>query len=157
MAEVIQSWPSARCPAPAQFEYPWEQWATLDENGHGDIWLASRGVDFPARMTTSGFRSSLYSRAQRMSKAREKNAPVRVMRVKSTNKVRRVPDYRPLKIKIRVVSDELIAFQFYDSPEPPPEPMNPMDVVPTRRRVPIHKPVVRRIYERRTPNTLISQ
>ncbi|QEQ93644.1 hypothetical protein SEA_ZUKO_66 [Streptomyces phage Zuko] len=149
MAEVIHTWPGARSPAPAQFEYPWEQWATLDENGHGDIWLATRGVDFPARMTAAGFRASLYSRAQRMSKMRKKNAPVRVMRVKGTDKVRRIPDYKPLRIKIQVVSDELVAFQFYDSPEPPPTPTTD-EVVPTKRRVrePLHRPVVRRTYER---------
>lgn len=149
MAEVIHTWPGPRQAAPAQFEYPWEQWATLDENGHGDIWLASRGVDFPARMTTAGFRTSLYSRAQRMTKQREKHAPLKLMRVKGTNKVRRVPDYRPIRIKVQVISDELIAFQFYDSPEPPPIPTAD-EVVPKKRRVrqPLHAPVVRRTYER---------
>lgn len=151
MAEVINYWPGSRGGRPATFEYPWEQWATLDDNGHGDVWLASRGVDFPAHTTTVNFRSALYNRAQRVSKMRERDAPVRVMRVKGTNKVRRVPDYRPLRVKVQVVSEELVAFQFYDSPEPPMVPEEPeAQVVPKTRRVrqPLHAPVVRRTYER---------
>lgn len=148
MAEVIDTWPGPRVPAAAQFEYPWEQWALLDRNGHGDIWLASRGVDFPARMTTSNFRASLYSRAQRMTRTREKNAPLKVMRVRGTNKVRRVPDFKVLRVKVQVVSDELVAFQFYDSEEPPPTPMSPTEVMPKKRRVRLHQPVTRRTYEK---------
>lgn len=149
MAEVIDHWPGSRTAAPATFEYPWEQWADLDENGHGDIWLCSRGVDFPGRMTTAAFRTHLYNRANRMTKNRAKNAPLKVMRVRGTDKVRRVPDFKVLKVKIQVVSEELIAFQFYDSPEPPPaNPAPATIVVPRKRRVNLRQPVVRRTYEK---------
>lgn len=147
MAEVIESWPGSRPTPAATFEYPWDQWATLDENGHGDIWLAARGVDFPASSSSLNFRGILYNRASRVTKVRRRDAPVKVMRVRGTNKVRRVPDFSPLKVKVQVVSNELVAFQFYDSPEPPPEPVTNQVVVPRKRR-PLHKPVTRRTLER---------
>lgn len=148
MAEVIESWPGTRPTPPATFEYPWDQWTALDGNGHGDIWLASRGVDFPARATVLNFRSTLYNRAARVSKMRKRDAPLKVMRVRGTNKVRRVPDFRPLRVKAQIVSDELLAFQFYDSEEPPPIPEPVTFAVPKKRRVRLHQPVTRRTYEK---------
>lgn len=149
MAEVITHWPEPRETPAATFEYPWDRWARLDENGHGDIWLATRGIDFPATSTVARFRGILVNRAQRVTKMRERDAPLRVMRVKGTNKVRRVPDFSPLRVKTRTVSDEILAFQFYDSPEPPAEPEVVDVAVPDRRRrKPLHRHVTRRVLER---------
>lgn len=156
MAEVIEGWPGSRPTPPATFEYPWEQWATLDENGHGDIWLAARGVDFPASSSSLKFRGILYNRAQRVTKMRERDAPITLRRVTVRNtrtgetreKVKRVPDFKPLRVRVQVVSEELVAFQFYDSPEPPPEPEAVSLTVPRKRRVKLHQPVTRRTYEK---------
>lgn len=153
MAEVITHWPGTRPTPPAQFEYPWEQWNTLDENGHGDIWLATKGVDFPSSSTVLNFRSILYNRASRATKMRERDAPLVPRRVTVRSKrtgetretIRRRPDFRPLKVKVQIVSEELVAFQFYDSAEMPPEP-EVINTATTRRR-PLHKAVTRRTYE----------
>lgn len=154
MAEVALHWPQPRQMDPPAFIYPWEQWASLDENGHGDIWLAQRGVDWPDNMPPVRFRSVLYNRATRETKKRERDAPLVVKRVtvrsrrtgEIREKVKRVPDFRPLRVKVVIASDEVIAFQFYDSPEPPPEP--PMPAIVPKRRQPLHRAVNRRTIER---------
>jgi hypothetical protein len=79
---------------------------------------------------------------------RKRDAPLKVMRVRGTNKVRRVQDFRPLRVKAQIVSDELLAFQFYDSEEPPPIPEPVTFAVPKKRRVRLHQPVTRRTYEK---------
>lgn len=139
MAEVIDYWPASRRPAPQQFTYPWEQWTALDENGHGDIWLAQMGIDWADGSHVANFKNTVYTRVASMNKRRERDAPVRVMRVKGTDKVRRVPDYQPLRVKFRVVSDTQVAFQFYIGDEPPPEPVRSKVAVP--RRKPLHRRV----------------
>lgn len=150
MAEVITHWPGTRPTPAATFEYPWSQWGTLDSNGHGDIWLATKGIDFPATSSSLNFRGILYNRANRVTKIRKRDAPLvpKRVRIKSTGQevVRRRPDYRPLRVKVQIVSEDLVAFQFYDSAEPPPEPEFLATAVPRKRR-PLHKPVTRRTYE----------
>lgn len=154
MAEVITSWPKPKPTAPAQFVYPWEQWARLDENGVGDIWLAEQGVDFPEDMVPVRFRAVLYNRANRETNKREKNAPLIPKRVTLRNKrtgdtretVRRVPDFLPLRVKVVIVSPELIAFQFFQGYEAPPVPEAIEVAIPQRRR-PIHSARNRRTLE----------
>jgi len=155
MAEVIDHWPSSRKPAAQQFVYPWDQWATLDDQGVGDIWLATQGIDFPASMSPLRFRGALYNRCDRATNKRIKAAPMVLKRVTVRNtrtgvvseKVKKVPDYRILRVKAKVVSDEQVAFQFYDCPESPPEPEVTRVVVPQRRK-PLRQPVTRRVLER---------
>jgi hypothetical protein len=139
MAEVIDYWPSSRKPAPQQFTYPWAQWTALDDEGHGDIWLAQMGIDWAEGSHVANFKNTVYTRLASINKKREKNAPVRVMRVKGTDTVRRVSDYQPLRVKFRVVSDTQVAFQFYTGDEAPPEPTVRRVAVP--RRKPIHQRV----------------
>lgn len=153
MAEVIKSWPLAKGVSSAQFVYPWAQWARLDENGHGDIWLAEQAVDFPADMVAANFRGVLYNRALRETNKRKKTAPMVLKPVKMRNtrtgeiteKVKRVQDFRPIRVKVVIVSAETIAFQFYDSEEPPPIPAATEVSVPRRR--PIHTKKNRRVLE----------
>lgn len=153
MAEVIPSWPKPKPMGPAQFAYPWEHWANLDESGHGDIWLAQQGVDFPEDMVPVRFRAVLYNRATRETKKRERDAPMTLKRVtvrsrttgEIREKVKRVPDFLPLRVKAVIVSPELIAFQFYEGYESPPE---PTEVAIPRRRKPIHQHRNRRVLER---------
>lgn len=162
MAEVIDHWPEVRKTAPAAFEYPWDQWGTLDENGHGDIWLAERGIDFPAGTQAQRFQAVLYNRAHRVTAKRKKSAPLVLKRVTVRNKrtgeisekVKKVPSFKPFKVKVRIVSDDKIAFQFYDSPEPPPAPETLRVAVP--RRKPIHKAVTRRTIENTNTRELVS-
>lgn len=139
MAEVLSYWPELRKKPPASFRYPWDQWMDLDENGHGDIWLAELGIDWPANSSGPRFRSILYNRATRETNQRKKNAPLvpKRVRIKSTGQetVRRIPDYKPMSVKVKMVSDTQVAFQFYDSDEPPPEPPIVKVAVPTRRPI----------------------
>lgn len=122
MAEVMDFWPNTRKPPAQQFHYPWDQWMALDENGHGDIWLATLGIDWAPGSNVANFKNTLYTRAVSVNKRRQKKAPMRVMRVKGTDKVKRVPYFRALRVKTCIVSETQVAFQFYDSPEPPPPP-----------------------------------
>lgn len=141
MAEVLDYWPGLRKRPPATFKYPWDQWMDLDENGHGDIWLAELGIDWPANSSGPRFRSILYNRAQRETNARKKNAPLVPKRVRVRSKatgeiretVRMVPDFRSMSVKVKMVSETQVAFQFYDSDEPPPEPSANKVAIPTRR------------------------
>ncbi len=146
MAEVLDHWPQGRTMNAATFQYPWEIWATLDENGHGDIWLATAGIDFPAIHDASRFRATLYNRAQRVTKIREKNAPLvnKRVRIRQTGQVtvRPVRDFKVLRVTVKVVADNPVAFQFFDSPEPPPAPQAASPQV--SRRKTIHKHVTRR-------------
>ena len=142
MAEVIEHWPSSRKPEVATFEYPWDQWMDLDGNGHGDIWLATIGIDFPVTSSPSRMRSLMKNRAARVTTMREKKAPetLKPVKVKNTRtgeistRVKRVKDFKPIRVKVMVVSDTQVAFQFYDSPEPPPEPQVVRQAVPKRRQ-----------------------
>jgi hypothetical protein len=147
MAEVIDHWPNGRKRQPQRFFYPWDQWMDVDENGHGDIWLATAGIDFPAESNASRFRSILYDRANNVNRQRRDRAPVRVMRIRGTDKVRRVLDYTPIKVKAKIVSDSQIAFQFYEGDEAPPEPEVTRVAVP-KRRTPIRQAVTRRTLEK---------
>lgn len=154
MAEIINAWPPPKGVAAAQFVYPWRDWCNLDENGHGDIWLAEQGVDFPEDMVPANFRGVLYNRANRVTKIREKEAPLVPKRVTVRSKVtgqtretiRRVPDFSPMKVKVVIVSPEQVAFQFYDSPEPPPPPA--LVTAFPRRRKPLHQRRNRRVLEK---------
>ncbi len=148
MAEVLTHWPELRKSRPAVFKYPWDQWTDLDENGHGDIWLAELGIDFPETSSVVRFRASLYDRAQRVTRQRKKNAktvlkPV-AMRNKRTGeiiqKVKPVAQYTVLKVKVKMVSDTQVAFQFYEGDEPPAEP--PVQRVAIPRRRPIRRRAV---------------
>jgi hypothetical protein len=151
MAEVLTHWPELRKKRPAAFTYPWAQWIDLDENGHGDIWLAEQGIDFPETSSAVRFRAALYDRAQVLTRQRKKKAPlvVKRVRVKSTGeeKVRRVPDFTTLKVKVKMISDSQVAFQFYEGDEPPPEP--PVQRVAIPRRKPVHRAVTRRTIEKK--------
>ena len=136
MAEVIKYWPAPRPQTAAQFFYPWDVWTALDDNGHGDIWLTEQGVDFPLEATAYMFRSLLYNRCNRITAKRKRDAPLKLMRVKGTDKVKKVPVFKPMHVKIRVVSDTTVAFQFYDSEVPPTPPPPPTRSIP--RRQPLH-------------------
>lgn len=141
MAEVLTHWPALRKAKPAVFKYPWDQWTDLDENGHGDIWLADQGIDFPESSSVIRFRASLYDRAQRVTRQRKKNAPTVLkpvtMRVKGTDelvtRMKRVHQYTVLKVKVKMVSDTQVAFQFYEGDEPPAEPEVIRVAIPRRR------------------------
>lgn len=146
MAEVIDHWPGLRERGEKRFRYPWDQWIDLDEGGLGDIWLASLGIDFPEDSNVWHFRSTLYTRAQALTRQRKKRAPTKLMRVKGTNKVRRVPDYVSLRVKVKIVSDTQVAFQFYEGDEVPAEPEVTRVAVPVRRqplrqRMPVTSPL----------------
>lgn len=139
MAEVLNYWPELRKKRPATFTYPWDQWADLDENGHGDIWLAELGIDFPAHSSVVRFRQLLYDRGQSITRKRKKEAPLvlKRVRIKSTGQetVRKVPDFKTMRVKVKMVSETQVAFQFYDSPEPPPEPPIVRVAVPARKPI----------------------
>lgn len=139
MAEVLDHWPELRKRRSASFNYPWDQWIDLDENGHGDIWLAEQGIDFPAHSSAVRFRQLLYDRSQVLTRKRKKEAPlvVKRFRVKSTGeeKVRRVPDFVSLHVKVKMVSDTRVAFQFYEGDEPPPEPEVKRVAIPRRKPI----------------------
>ena len=147
MAEVLTYWPELRKKRPAMFNYPWTQWMDLDENGHGDIWLAEQGIDWPAHHGADRFRMTLYDRAQNITRQRKKNAPMVVKPVTMRNKrtgelvqrVKRVEDYQILRVKVKMVSDTQVAFQFYEGEEPPPEPEVTKVAIPTPRRKPIRR------------------
>lgn len=150
MAEVITYWPDPKGQPAAQFIYPWAMWTRLDENGHGDIWLCEQGVDFPAEMAPVRFRSVLYNRANRETVKRKKDAPQRLVRVPSTDggpdKVRKVLDFKPLRVKVVTVSLEQVAFQFFDSAELPPPPSPSAVAIPRRRQ--LHRVTNQRRLER---------
>jgi len=139
MAEVIDYWPQRRPTAEAQMVYPWEHWTKTDENGHGDIWLAELGIDFPAIHTPWRFRTTLYKRAQVMTKQRKAKATKALM-VKG-GKVSMEPVYTKLSVRVQIVSETQVAFQFYEGEEPPETPQGKA-VIPTVRRKNLHtKPV----------------
>lgn len=142
MAEVLSYWPELRKRNhDNKFSYPWAQWTDLDSNGHGDIWLADQGIDWPSHHRADRFRMTLYDRAQYVTRQRKKKAPMvpKRVRLKSTGQetIRRVPDFTPLKVKVKMVSDTQIAFQFYEGDEPPPEPTAGKIAVP--RRTPMRR------------------
>lgn len=136
VAEVLAHWPPARVRESAVFMYPWDQWMALDENGHGDIWLAAQGTDFPPEMTAQFFKDSLHGRVYRENAKRKKRAPEKMVRNPETGRMEKRLVYRTLRVKVRIVSRKAVAFQFYDSPTPPPEPPATKVAVPTRR--PLH-------------------
>lgn len=138
MAEVIDYWPESRRPAEKQFAYPWDQWMALDENGHGDIWLASLGVDWASTSNVANFRATIYTRTQSVNRRRKRDAPLKLMRVKGTNQVKRVPDFTQLRVKFTVVSDTQVAFQFYEGDEPPAVTQAPTRLAVPKRRPPLH-------------------
>lgn len=156
MAEVLAYWPQRKSFTTHEYYYPWEQWAALDENGHGDIWLAVQGVDYPADMPPYNFRSILWSRVKSERKKRLANQKfeLRRVRLKSTGEetVRRVSNYRRFHLKIVIVSAESVAFQFYDSPEPPPMP-TAQENTALRKRKPMFEYKNRRVLERRQRST----
>ena len=153
MAEIIGSWPAPKGVSTAQFVYPWSEWSHLDQDGLGDIWLAQQGIDFPDDMVAANFRAVLYNRANRETRKRERDAPQVLRPVKMRNtrtgeistKVKRVPDFLPIRVKVVIVAAETIAFQFYEGDTPPPEPV--VAAIP-RRRKPIHQHRNRRVLER---------
>jgi hypothetical protein len=149
MAEVLTHWPVPQALPQAQFVYPWSQWGRLDENGHGDIWLCEQGIDFPEDMPPVRFRSIIYDRARRETRKRQKNAPQVIKRVHtaSGDRVKKVADFRTLRVKVIIVSTEQVAFQFYDSDEAPPIP-EVIEVAIPRRRKPLHRIANRRQLER---------
>jgi len=139
MAEVIDYWPQRRPQAEAQMVYPWEHWMKLDENGHGDIWLAELGIDFPSIHTPWRFRVTLQKRALAITHRRKKEATKALM-VKG-GKVSMEPVYEPVRVRVQIVSETQVAFQFYEGEEPPEVPQGKA-VVPRVRRKNLHtKPV----------------
>lgn len=146
MAEVIDYWPETRQRGDKRFRYPWDRWMELDENGHGDIWLAELGIDFPEDSNVWHFRSALYTRSQAVTRSRKKKAPLVLMRSKTTGKVVRMPKFKPIRVSVRIVSETQVAFQFFDSAEPPPEPKTIKTAVPT-----LHPQRRRSLVEKRKP------
>lgn len=142
MAEVLDYWPETRQAGEKRFRYPWDQWAALDENGHGDIWLAELGIDFPEDQHVLNFRNNLYTRAKSITRARKKKAPLVLKAV--DGKVQKVPDFTALHVSVKIVSDTQVAFQFFEG-DPPPIPKRNRVAVPTRmpnqRRKSMHRRV----------------
>lgn len=143
MAEVINNWPPQK-PKRAydnQFRYPWGQWTAVDADGIGDIWLAEQGVDWPIDATAMRFRSNLATHAKAKTAQRKKKAPLVLKVVEGYKRPRRVPDYKTLRVKVVIVSDSQVAFQFYEGDEPPAEPMAGKVAVPLKpKRQNIHAP-----------------
>ena len=131
MAEVIDYWPQRKPTQEAQMVYPWEHWTKLDQNGAGDIWLAELGIDFPATHTVMRFRVTLYKRAQVITKQRRAKATKALM--VSGDSVSMQPVYKPMKVRVVIVSETQVAFQFYEGDEPP-EVRQGKAVVPYVRR-----------------------
>src|SRR3546814_17292884 len=96
----------------------------LDEDGIGDIWLAEQGIDWPADANAMRFRSNLTTRAKSVSNSRKNRARYVLKRVSTPDgeKVRKVLDFQPLRVKVRLVSEHQVAFQFYNGTEPPADP-----------------------------------
>jgi hypothetical protein len=117
MAEVIDYWPDRKPTQEAQMVYPWEHWTKLDEKGAGDIWLAELGIDFPATHTVMRFRVTLYKRAQVVTKQRRAKAK-KALVVKGGS-VSMEPIYDQLKVRVVIVSETQVAFQFFEGDEPP--------------------------------------
>lgn len=143
MAEVLDYWPTQRrAQAERAMDYPWAQWAELDKNGVGDIWLAELGIDFPETTTVERFRYRLYKRAQVVTNTRRRKAIARITenptaaRLYNAGKLDPLTLYKPLKVTVAIISDVQVAFQFYEGDEPP-QVINPprKAVVPTVRRV----------------------
>lgn len=110
MAEVIRYWPRAKKPrAVKEMSYPWEDW--MD----GNIWLCQQGVDFPKGQHPINFRNTLYTRASLTSKARLEALQAKTKRPQSIR-------FLPTHVKVRIISDSQVAFQFYEGHEPPEEP-----------------------------------
>lgn len=151
MAEVIDHWPPLYLPPNREYFYPWDQWTALDENGHGDIWLATAGIDYPQMMSPQSFKSLLWTRSTRINRKRraEAGTELRVVQAKTGERtVQPVSTYRKMCLKTVIVSLESVAFQYYDSTEPPPDPNTSLVAIPTRkRRKPLHRHRVRRVLE----------
>lgn len=109
MAEVIRYWPKVRSKPPREMVYPWEDW--MD----GNIWLCEQGVDFPKGQHPINFRNTLYTKASLVSKARRLELESRTVRKRSIR-------FLPTHVKVRIISDEQVAFQFYVGHEAPEEP-----------------------------------
>jgi len=132
MAEVLDYWPKSRKPAAQSMKYPWLQWMDMDDAGVGDIWLATLGIDWPETSNVANFRNILYTRAAQVNKRRQRDAPRALKAV--DGKVRKVSTAVKFNVKIRVVSDTQIAFQFYNGDEQPPEPRTVETAIPVRRK-----------------------
>lgn len=160
MAEVVEYWPERRATSMREYFYPWDQWTALDEKGHGDIWVAHQGIDYPSYMAPGAFRSILWSRLNsiRAKRKRDEKMVLKRVRLKSTGEetMRRVSNYRHMRIKVVVVTEESVAFQFYDSKTEPPEPPVPAKHTRTQRN-PLFEYKNRRVLERRerTENELL--
>ena len=135
MAEVIDYWPQRRPTAETQMVYPWDHWMLMDKNGHGDIWLAELGIDFPSIHTPWRFRTTLQKRAMVVTNRRKKEARQALM-VKGKT-VTFQPDYVPVRVRVQIVSETQVAFQFYEGDTPPEVPQGKA-VVPRVRRNNLH-------------------
>lgn len=140
MAEVINNWPPQKPKRSydKQFRYPWEQWTAVDADGIGDIWLAEQGIDWPIDATAMRFRSNLTTRAKNITSQRKKKAKTVLKPV--NGKVQRVLDYVALRVKVVIVSDSQVAFQFYEGDELPDEPQAGRVAVPVVKRKNLHAP-----------------
>jgi hypothetical protein len=135
VAEVIDYWPGRKPTSEAQMAYPWEHWARLDSKGHGDIWLAELGIDFPATHTTMRFRVTLQKRAIAITHKRKKEATKALM-VKD-GKVSMEPVYKVVRVRVQIVSETQVAFQFYEG-DTPPEVKQGKAAIPRVRRKNLH-------------------
>jgi hypothetical protein len=107
MARVVEAWPEKRVLPEPSYSYPWDNWTD------GSIWLADVGVDFPNH--TSAFKATLFNYAQRITKMRQRKIDERL----AGKTVRRPIKAEALKVKVRIVSDTQLAFQFYNEHNPP--------------------------------------
>lgn len=140
MAEVINNWPPQKPKRSydKQFRYPWDQWTAVDADGIGDIWLAEQGIDWPIDATAMRFRSNLATRAKAVTAQRKKKAKTVLKAV--DGRMRRVLDFKALRVKVVIVSDSQVAFQFYEGDEVPDEPVAGKVAVPVVKRKNLHAP-----------------